>query len=857
MGLVNKLVFSGIALAIILLFEIPSLTSQADAVTQDVMNAQDSLQEVIDEVNNLTKSRELNFRRANLPGLLDQVKNPLNNEDCRSAIAKLKNFEFMVEFIMKIRRLSPEAGDKLLGLASNVNSSCKLEIGFVPGEVIIQFKAGTSQADMDNLITLCNTSVRKSYNLFLDNFETPIPPDLDARFRNLYVLSIKGSATEPNTQNCFSSQPALVESSDLNLVARNASHMSNNWPNDPEFLVGSQWPLINGGQNSLSVLTATSRSLGSHGLIDADIDVVQAWDLPHTDCSVDANGDPMIIAIIDTGVYQNHPDLAANLWTNPGNPNAVPPILPEIPGNGVDDDKNGYIDDIHGWDFMDDRFRGDPLGPRPLKREDRNGDGPEAADPSIVFMADHGAFNAGIIGAVGNNGIGISGICQKAQLMILRDAIGESVDWEDTLDAAFYITRMKSPPYNHNIRVVNISQNSECKLGFCGKGDNVYVELNDPKILVVNSAGNERMDLDARFFEYVPCTISNRPSNVMCVASTNEVGCLDVNNRGTNWGKLSVDLAAPGDNIVSLTHPTAIVTDKDGRIQGGAGLRVWGGSSMAAPHAAGVAALAFSLFPGKTALQVKTDLMSGSVGSPFAASGVDISNFGPCARPTKGNLISDGTVRWPYTADLGDAPASYLTIATGQGAIHWDIGNEYFGDDVTPEVDANTPPPLDQDPKSNIFPKVDFDGADHPMIPGNGQFIFDPVPPWGGGQPVAVSYQICSDHAGVKDAAGGRYLPSDPDRAMYVNAWFDMNRDGAFDPTELFLTDIIDVLPAPPPNAKPENPNVQINVPGTNPTFPPPLTSFPPRANSVGQFMPLQTCYQVSSSYLHLRQNLI
>ena len=131
---------------------------------------------------------------------------------------------------------------------------------------------------------------------------------------------------------------------------------------DPRF--NEQWALSNTGQDG--------------GTTGADIGIIPAW-------ARSTGSDSIVVAVIDTGVDYNHPDLAQNIWTNPK----------EIPGNGIDDDGNGYIDDVHGWNFLD--KTADPM--------DDNG---------------HGTHCAGVIGAVGNNGIGISGVNQKVKIMPLK-----------------------------------------------------------------------------------------------------------------------------------------------------------------------------------------------------------------------------------------------------------------------------------------------------------------------------------------------------------------------------------------------------------------------------------------------------
>ena len=111
---------------------------------------------------------------------------------------------------------------------------------------------------------------------------------------------------------------------------------------------------------------------------DADIDAVEAWDISTGSSSIK-------VAVIDTGVDYTHPDLVDNMWTNPG----------EIAGNGIDDDENGFIDDVHGWDFANDDS--DPM-------DDHS----------------HGTHCAGTIGGVGNNGIGVAGVCWDVEIVALK-----------------------------------------------------------------------------------------------------------------------------------------------------------------------------------------------------------------------------------------------------------------------------------------------------------------------------------------------------------------------------------------------------------------------------------------------------
>ena len=143
-------------------------------------------------------------------------------------------------------------------------------------------------------------------------------------------------------------------------------------PNDSLF--SRLWGLNNTGQSVN----------GTSGTAGADVDGPEAWD-------VTQGSNTVVIAVMDTGVDYNHPDLAGNIWSNPG----------EVAGNTLDDDNNGYVDDIRGWDFVDD-------------------------DNDPVDVQGHGTHVSGTIAAVGNNAIGVTGVCWQAKIMPLRtfDAFG-------------------------------------------------------------------------------------------------------------------------------------------------------------------------------------------------------------------------------------------------------------------------------------------------------------------------------------------------------------------------------------------------------------------------------------------------
>jgi subtilisin family serine protease len=270
-----------------------------------------------------------------------------------------------------------------------------------------------------------------------------------------------------------------------------------------------------------------------------------------------STGDPsVVIADFDTGVDYTHPDLAANMWHNPA----------EIAGNGQDDDNNGYVDDVHGIDVINANEA--PGGPE---------------DP----MDDHGhgTHVAGTIAGVGNNSTGVSGVSWNSKILVCKfiDGNGEGTD-ADAIACFDYIVALKQRGVN--IRVSNNSWGSTDGPAPALQG--AIDAAGAAGILNVFAAGNDGTDNDA--IQHYP---SNLPSpSIMAVAASDEA---DGRASFSNYGATQVDIAAPGNNIIS-TYP-----------QGG--YAISSGTSMAAPHVAGAAALLAGLDPSLTVDALKTLLM--------------------------------------------------------------------------------------------------------------------------------------------------------------------------------------------------------------------------------------------------------
>ncbi len=307
---------------------------------------------------------------------------------------------------------------------------------------------------------------------------------------------------------------------------------------DPLFVAGEQWAL---------------------GAIAAP----GAWDF--------ATGGETIVAVLDTGIDYGHPDLFLNLWRNPG----------EIPGNGIDDDGNGVVDDVYGVRYKYGVVSGDP-------RDD------DAADT-------HGTHVAGVIGAVGNNRVGVAGVNWRVRLMAVKFLHG-SAGLGDVADAAAGIVYA----VDHGARVVNLSFTIPASGAVAGEIralEEALAYADERGVLTVSAAGNTRADLD-RTRVYPAST--RTPNNLAVAATTRE----DALAPYSSIGAASVHLAAPGGAYSS--SPTGVVSTR-----GSMGIPDRGpygylsGTSTAAPHVAGLAALVWAYRPGLDHHQVKARLLNG------------------------------------------------------------------------------------------------------------------------------------------------------------------------------------------------------------------------------------------------------
>jgi len=312
---------------------------------------------------------------------------------------------------------------------------------------------------------------------------------------------------------------------------------------------------------------------------------------------------PVIVAVIDTGVQTAHPELANRLWQNPG----------EIAGNGVDDDDNGHVDDVHGWNFYD--------------------------NTSVLYSAtdgdSHGTHVAGTIAAQRGNGQGVAGVADNARIMPLKFLKPGGGYTSDAIAAIQYARSKGATVINASWGGETYSQPLCDAIGLAG----------DAGILFVVAAGNGGSDAIGDDNDNGPSWPSNCPSpNLISVAAASPD---DGQATFSNYGATTVDVGAPGVDILS-TVPNLSFGYKSG-------------TSMAAPHVSGVAAVVRGMQPGLAPWQVKASIMSGGVPAP-ALSGTTVSGR---RVDLVGALVAAGTGVAPDLTPPDPFPA--LTPADGFG----------------------------------------------------------------------------------------------------------------------------------------------------------------------------------------------
>lgn len=369
-----------------------------------------------------------------------------------------------------------------------------------PGELLVRFRPSSSKSARASMLSRMGVKSIKALDL--------VP--------GLEVIQLpKGMSVEDGLA-VFNAESDLYYAEPNYLWQAFATY-----PDDSSF--GDLWGLHNTGQ--------------AGGTVDADIDAPEAWDI--TTGSRD-----VIVAVIDTGIDYNHPDLVDNMWKNTG----------EVPGNGVDDDGNGFVDDVYGYDFA-------------------NGDGDPMDDH------DHGTHCAGTVGATGNNNRGVAGVNWQVRLMALKFLTGSgSGSTDDAIDCINYAVANGAKVLSNSWGGGGYSQSLKDAIDAAALAGVAFVA----------AAGNDSSDNDA-----TPNYPSNYESeNMIAVMSTDRN---DVRSSFSNYGRTKVHVGAPGSAILSTTRNN--------------GYQSFSGTSMATPHVAGVCGLLLSVNPYLNHIELRDILM--------------------------------------------------------------------------------------------------------------------------------------------------------------------------------------------------------------------------------------------------------
>ncbi|WP_064196193.1 MULTISPECIES: S8 family peptidase [Emticicia] len=416
-----------------------------------------------------------------------------------------------------------EVSDSKSSSTTNQRSAARTTAqNFEPNEVLVKFKTGVSESKKSEILDKIGGKLKeKILTKLMERFG-----DNDG----IQLVQIPMNALE-----AIARVKGLGE---IEYIEPNYIYTHDAVSNDPYFTNGSLWGMYGS-------TTSPANQFGSNAAV--------AW----------ANGktgtNTVYIGIIDEGYMYTHEDLAANAGVNPG----------EISGNGRDDDGNGLVDDVYGWDF----------------------DG----NNNTVFDGtgdDHGTHVAGTIGGVGGNGIGVAGVCWNVKLLSAKFLGSRGGTTANAIKAVDYFTDLK---IRSGLNIV-ATNNSWGGGGFSQALQDAITRANNAGILFIAAAGNNSSNNDAT---------ANYPSNynvpnVIAVASITNTGGLS---SFSNYGATQVDLGAPGSGIFST-----VPASSKGKII--SSYASYNGTSMATPHVTGAAALYASVNAGASAATIKNAILS-------------------------------------------------------------------------------------------------------------------------------------------------------------------------------------------------------------------------------------------------------
>jgi subtilisin family serine protease len=411
---------------------------------------------------------------------------------------------------------------------------------FVANEVLVQFRGDASPADRQRARGLVNGARLEVV--------TPANRHNDGR-GDLEVMRIPpGLAVAAAARDLEAD--AAVEFAEPNWIYEHDAEA-----NDPFYGDGSLWGMYGDA-------TAPANQFGTQA--------GELWARGFT-------GSPDVyVGVIDEGIMHTHPDLSANVWTNPFDP-----------VDGVDNDGNGYIDDLHGWDFDG--------------RNNSTFDGSQD---------EHGTHVAGTIGAKGNNSVGVAGMNWNVKMISAKFLGRRGGTTANAVKAVDYITDLKT---RHGLNIVATNNSwggggfSQALLDAINRGGNAG-------ILFVAAAGNGGKDGVGDNND----TTANYPSNYQCTSAGKTWDCViavaamtsaGAKSGFSNYGSTTVDIGAPGSAILSTVPAN----------NGSGTYSSFSGTSMATPHVTGAAALFASTHPGATASDIKAGILGSAVATASLA----------------------------------------------------------------------------------------------------------------------------------------------------------------------------------------------------------------------------------------------
>jgi subtilisin family serine protease len=410
----------------------------------------------------------------------------------------------------------------------------KRELAFVPGEILVQFKSSTNK----------RAAVGALDNLNAELLETIKPANFVDDERGDLVLA----RVQPDLP-MFEAIRALKENPNVEYAEPNWIYTHQAVSNDPYYTNGSLWGMYGDG-------TSPANQYGSQA--------GEAWAAGHT------GSKSVYVGIIDEGVQFTHPDLDANVWNNPFDP-----------ADGLDNDGNGYVDDIHGWDF-------------------------DGNDNTIYdggtrgSLDDHGTHVAGTIGAEGGNSTGVVGVNWNVTYISGKFLGRRGGTTANAIKAVDYFTDLKK---RHGLNIV-ATNNSWGGGGFSQALLDAINRGGDAGILFIAAAGNGGSDGVGDNND----TTANYPSNYQCISNGKSYDCViavaAITSSGakssfSNYGATTVDLGAPGSGIYSTTAFNTYSS--------------YSGTSMATPHVTGAAALYAASNPGASAATIKNAILTSTV----------------------------------------------------------------------------------------------------------------------------------------------------------------------------------------------------------------------------------------------------